>query len=163
MCPEYVWIPATKEREPKMKKGDQSGKVGHLIYSDAQDLEKEAERWTKFGEWIKEKRENLRMTQVEAGQRAGLSRVQWSRLERGEPTKPTTIPRIARALGYITSNEIDEVRRLAGFAVDREPVSLPPSLRHFDELPREIQEDIARQVQRAYEHEQLKKEKRTKK
>jgi len=145
-----------------MKKSDQVRKSTQAGRVDEGDFQREAERWTRFGGWVKEKRETLRMTQLEAGRKAGLSRVTWSRIEGGEPTKSMTIPRIARALGYITSSEIDYVRKLAGFAVDQEPASLPDSMRHFNELPREIQEDIARQVARAYEFEQLKKEKRAK-
>lgn len=158
-----AWIPATKEREPKMKKSHQGRKATQVGRADAEDFEREAEKWVKFGKWMQGKRMDLRMTQREAGRKAGLSRVQWSRIEGGEATKFTTIPRIARALGYITSDQIEQVYRLAGFSLDQEPMEIPASLRHFDELPKEIQEDIARQVQRAYEHEQLKKEKRGKK
>lgn len=141
-----------------MKKIDQVKATRH----EAKDFEWESERWARFGEWLKERRTDLRMTQIEAGRKAGMSRVQWARLEAGEATKYATIPRIARALEYNTESEIAQVYRLAGFATDQEPAKVPPQLAHFSDLPRELQEDVARYVQRLYELDQLKKEKRAK-
>lgn len=91
------------------------------------------------------------MTLGEAGRRAGLSRVHWSRIEAGDTgVKETTIPSIARALNRTTDDQIKEVYRWAGFAIEQEPFELPPSMRHFTELPEELQQQIARQVETMY-------------
>ena len=91
------------------------------------------------------------MTQGEAGRRAGLSRVHWARMENGDTgIKETTIPLVARGLGRTTEDQIAEVYKMAGFAVEQEPFELPYSMRHFIELPAEIQKQIADQVETLY-------------
>lgn len=111
-----------------------------------------------FGRWVRQERLSIiskttgkPLTQGEAGRRAGLSRVHWTRIEAGDTgVKETTIPLIARALNRTTEDQIKEVYRRAGFAVEQEPFELPPSMRHFIELPVELQRDIARQVETMY-------------
>lgn len=116
-------------------------------------------RWVLFGKWLQAERlaiiskaTSKPMTQGEAGRRAGLSRVQWARYENGDSgIKETTIPGVARALNRTTEDQIKEVYRRAGFAVEQEPFDMPPSMRHFLELPIEIQKQIAKQVETYFE------------
>jgi len=110
-----------------------------------------------FGQWVREQREALKLTQGQAGRKAGLSRVQWTRIETGDSgTKRSTIPQIARALNRTTKAEIDEVYSRAGFAPD-EQVHLPASMALFMDLSPGAQEDIARIVKRIYDGEQAQK------
>jgi transcriptional regulator with XRE-family HTH domain len=115
-------------------------------------------RWALFGQWVKQQRLVIiskttgnPMTQGEAGRRAGISRVHWSRIEAGDTgVKEITIPLIAKALNRTTEDQIKEVYQRAGFAVEQEPFELPSSMRHFIELPPEIQQQIAKQVETYY-------------
>lgn len=115
-------------------------------------------RWVKFGRWVQSERlhiisktTNKPITQGEAARRAGLSRVHWSRMEAGDTgIKETTIPLVARGLGRTTEDQIKEVYQRAGFAVANEPFELPPSMKHFIELPFELQRQIADQVETLY-------------
>lgn len=117
-----------------------------------------ADRWVKFGKWVQERRQSLRskvsgklLSQGEAARSAGMSRVHWGRIETGDTgVKETTIPNIARALNLITDDEIRDLYRRAGFLIESEHVSLPPSLKHFTELPEELQKQIAQQVDTYY-------------
>lgn len=129
------------------------------------EKEKKESRWKKFGRLLKEARQRIRDEKTglpidigDIADRAGISRVQWSRYENGASgIKSTTIPLVAKALGRKTDDEINEVFKWAGFYVEEEPFQLPPSMKHFVDLPIEIQRDIAKQVERAHEHEQLKR------
>lgn len=129
---------------------------------------KKESRWVKFGRWVRTARLQIidpmtrqPITHGEAAKRAGLSRVHWTRIEAGDTgIKATTVPLIARALGYTTEDEVNEVFKKAGFAVEEEAFELPRSMRHFAQLPEEIQRDIAIQVERYYEYEQAKAKKR---
>lgn len=118
----------------------------------------EEPRWVKFGRWLREERLKIisptsgrPASQDELAARADLSRGQWARMELGgSGTQFSTIPRIARALGRTTESEIAEVFQRAGFASAQEPFNLPHSMRHFIDLPQEMQRDIARQVDNLY-------------
>jgi len=115
----------------------------------------ENSRFRRFGKWVEQERLAIispdtgkPRTQIEAAELAGFSRVQWARIESGASgTKYTTIPLIARGLDRTTPEQVAEVYRRAGFATDMEPVELPGSMRHFMDLPLEMQRDIARMVQ----------------
>jgi hypothetical protein len=120
---------------------------------------KKENRWVKFGKWVRRERLSIispttgrPITQGEAGRRArAISRVHWTRIEAGDTgVKETTIPLIARGLGRTTEDQIKEVYRQAGFAVETESFELPPSMRHFIELPAELQQAISRQVDAMY-------------
>ena len=129
---------------------------------------KKESRWKRFGRLIKEARmqiidpdtrEPLQMK--DAAERAGLSRVQWSRYENGASgVKLVTIPAIARALGRKSDEEIDEVRRWAGFHTEEESFQLPRSMKHYPDLSEEGQQIIARMVERLYTVEQQAKTKK---
>src|SRR5262249_7625538 len=120
---------------------------------------KKENRWVRFGKWVQQERLRIiskttgkPITQGEAGRRAGLSRVHWSRLEAGDTgIKETTVPLVARALGRTTEDQIKEVYRMAGFAVEEEHFELPPSMKHFIELPIEVQRQIAALVESHYQ------------
>lgn len=116
-----------------------------------------ANRWVDFGKWVKNRRLDLRMTQGEAGRKAGISRVHWARIESGDSgTKYTTIPLIAKALNV----DVDIVYRTAGYAglnsndnpkilpeAVRQFENIPEAMAHFAELPIEIQRSIVKQVE----------------
>lgn len=119
---------------------------------------KKGNRWVEFGRWVQRERlliisktTGKPITQGEAGRRAGLSRVHWSRMEAGDTgIKETTVPLVARALGRTTEDEIKEVYKKAGFAVEEDSFELPPSMKHFIELPVELQKQIAALVENHY-------------
>lgn len=146
-----------------MKKTGQMRKANSAHANTEDTLEYEAERWRRFGKWMADRRLDLRMTQLDAARKAGMSRVNWARIETGAGTKSITIPDIARALGYATPSEINQVYRIAGFARDQETVELSTSMQRLRELPVEIREAIEQQIDREYERIQLKKEKRARK
>lgn len=54
--------------------------------------------WQKFGQRVRERRDELGLTQEGAGKRAGMKRQQWNRIEQGASTKRPTLLRIAKAL-----------------------------------------------------------------
>lgn len=61
--------------------------------------ETEEERmWREFGLWLKQQRESLGLSQEGAGDKIGMTRQQWQRLESGQSTKRSTVRRIAIAL-----------------------------------------------------------------
>jgi transcriptional regulator with XRE-family HTH domain len=69
-----------------------------------------------FGNWIKELRDNARLSQDGAARRAGIDRQQWYRIENGlSGTKRDTVIRIAHAL----SASPDEALVRAGFAPEQ--------------------------------------------
>jgi transcriptional regulator with XRE-family HTH domain len=57
-----------------------------------------AELWQSVGRKIRERREELGLTQEAAGKRAKMKRQQWNRIEQGASTKRPTLFRIAKAL-----------------------------------------------------------------
>ena len=57
-----------------------------------------AELWRSVGQKIRERREELGLTQEAAGKRAKMKRQQWNRIEQGASTKRPTLFRIAKAL-----------------------------------------------------------------
>lgn len=68
--------------------------------------------WFEFGRWIKEQRDEARLSQAGAAGRAGIDRQQWYRIEAGKSgTKRDTAIAIARALSLPTT----EVLIRAGF------------------------------------------------
>jgi transcriptional regulator with XRE-family HTH domain len=122
-------------------------------------MEKKESRWKRFGRLLQEARMQIiseetgrPMTINDMADRAGISRVQWSRYENGASgIKATTVPLIAKALGRKSEDEINEIFQWAGFYVEEKPFQLPPSMRHFMDLPVEIQREIAKQVERYYQ------------
>lgn len=68
-------------------------------------------RWKRFGQWIAEKREKLGLTQAQAGERMGVVKQEWYRLEKGRSTTQKTVIAIAEALEVDT----DEALTRAGF------------------------------------------------
>lgn len=119
---------------------------------------KARERWRKFGDWVRRERlaivskaTGLPLTQREAADLADMTVGNWQRLEVGWPTKFTTIPRIARALGLTTEAEIAQVYRAAGWDSKAQEPALPLSMRHFLDLPLDQQEQIGKLVQTMHE------------
>jgi transcriptional regulator with XRE-family HTH domain len=137
-------VPTTQKNKARCKMGSK---------------EKSESRWKRFGRLLKEERMKIidprtkePVSITEIADRVGISRVQWSRWENGgSGISPVRIPMVARALGRTSDDEINEVFKWAGFYVEEEPFQLPPSMRHFVDLPIEIQKDIAKQVERYYE------------
>jgi transcriptional regulator with XRE-family HTH domain len=64
--------------------------------------------WPMFGKWIKERREDLRLSQGEVAKRAGIDRQQVYRIEAGKSgTKRETVLAIAGALELDTSEALN--------------------------------------------------------
>jgi transcriptional regulator with XRE-family HTH domain len=75
----------------------------------------ESSVWVSFGQWLREERLKQRLSVEEAAARAGYSRQQWDKLEKGQTgTKRERIPLIALAIG----KPPDEALRRAGFAAE---------------------------------------------
>jgi transcriptional regulator with XRE-family HTH domain len=82
-----------------------------------QDAKKWEVRRREFGGWLAEHRNRLGLSQAEAGQRAGMSRTQWTRLELGlSGTRRDNIPKIAEAL----NTDLVETYKRAGFDPPRD-------------------------------------------
>lgn len=99
----------------------------------------EEKRRRLFGEWLRHHREALGLSQTEAGKAAGMSRTQWTRLERGESgTRRENIELIARAV----KADANEAYNRAGFS---SPIEVPDDpegdgakiLQYWRELPPE--------------------------
>lgn len=74
--------------------------------------------WLEFGQWLKQQRENARLSQGKAASRAGIDRQQWYRIESGKSgTKRDTVISIATALDL----SVQEALRRAGFGSLEEP------------------------------------------
>jgi len=70
-----------------------------------------------LSEWLLEHRKRLGLTQTEAGELAGMSRTQWTRLELGESgTRRENVPKIAKAINA----DLAETYKRAGFDPPRE-------------------------------------------
>lgn len=102
------------------------------------------ERWQRFGEFLKSRREALLeysdiYTQGFVAEQAGLTRQTYNSIEGGRPTKPDTIEKIAAAL----SIDPQEAMHKAGFAPDPKALhGLSPLkiavLTDLDDLPEDI-------------------------
>ena len=74
-------------------------------------------RRMEFGGWLAEHRNRLGLSQAQAGERAGMSRTQWTRLELGvSGTRRDNIPKIAEAMNA----DLVETYKRAGFDPPRE-------------------------------------------
>lgn len=104
------------------------------------------EQRKEFGNWLREHRVVLGINQAEAGKRAGISRTQWIRLERGESgTRRENIPGIAKAI----KADLHETYRKAGYsppAVARSAQRTPDFISRFYDLPQSVQDDLAVQI-----------------
>jgi len=103
-----------------------------------------------LGKWIRDHRRVLGLSQADAAQRAGFSRTQWMRLERGEAeTKRTRIEAIAKAI----EADLAETYRLAGFDSN---VGLSQDRRqlmsYYDALPPICRYDMLTLAQQLYEN-----------
>lgn len=113
--------------------------------------------WREFGQWIKQCRENAKLsnpslTQERVAQKAGISVVQLSRIENGESgTKRDTIIALARVIGISEAEAMDR----AGFGEPKRTGSKKDTehereksllLWMFDDLPRECQLDVLASV-----------------
>lgn len=87
--------------------------VTYLLMSTQTENQRKA-----FGRLLRNLREDLKLEQEEAAQRAGMSRQQWNRLETGQSgTRLETLERIATALELKPERqEFDSVYRYAGYA-----------------------------------------------
>lgn len=104
---------------------------------------REPEERKRFAAWLKEHRVVLGLNQAEAGRRAGISRTQWIRLERGESgTRRDNIPKIAKAIHA----DLHEAYRMAGYAPPATDTSDPDFIERFKTLPQSVQDDIAVQI-----------------
>jgi transcriptional regulator with XRE-family HTH domain len=102
------------------------------------------EQRKEFGAWLREHRVLLHINQAEAGRRAGMSRTQWIRLERGDSgTKRENIPGIAKAIRA----DLYETYRKAGYAPPAlKTVHLPDFVERFSMLPDSVQDDLTVQI-----------------
>jgi transcriptional regulator with XRE-family HTH domain len=101
------------------------------------------EQRKQFGVWLREHRVVLGINQAEAGRRAGMSRTQWTRLERGESgTRRENIPAIAKTL----KTDLTETYRRAGYAPPVVDGSIPDFIERFNALPASVRDDLAIQV-----------------
>lgn len=83
---------------------------------------------SKFGRWVRDLREGLRLSQAQAARRVGIDRQQWYRIETGRSgTSRETAIAIADAL---EANR-DEALYLAGFAASSFPSPPPQNLEEF--------------------------------
>jgi transcriptional regulator with XRE-family HTH domain len=102
------------------------------------------EQRKQFGAWLREHRVVLGINQTEAGKRAGMSRTQWTRLERGESgTRRENIPGIAKAI----KTDLAETYRRAGYAPPMSDGAVPDFIERFNALPPSVRDDLAIQVQ----------------
>ncbi len=104
------------------------------------------EQRKEFGNWLREHRVVLGISQAEAGKRAGISRTQWIRLERGESgTKRENILGIAKAI----KADLHETYRKAGYSppVARSAQRMPDLISRFNDLPQSVQDDLAVQIE----------------
>ena len=80
-------------------------------------MESTAQVKRRFGAWIKQKREEGRLSQGGAAGRAGIDRQQWYRIESGlSGTKRDTVIAMANALTV----SVSEALQMAGFAAETE-------------------------------------------
>jgi len=98
------------------------------------------EQRKQFGKWLREHRAVLGINQTEAGRRAGMSRTQWTRLERGESgTRRENIPGIAKAI----KTDLLETYRRAGYAPPVREVEIPDFVERLNALPLSARNDLA--------------------
>ena len=96
-----------------------------------------------LGNWLLLHRKNLNLNQSQAAKRAGISRTQWARIETGESgTKSTSIPKLAKAV----KADLHETYRKAGFVPPSEELYVPSLIEDFNNLPKQVKEDIAVQI-----------------
>lgn len=101
------------------------------------------ERRKRFAAWLKEHRVVLGLNQAEAGRRAGISRTQWIRLERGESgTRRENIPQIAKAIHA----DLHEAYRMAGYSPPTTDSHDPDFLARLKTLPPSVQDDLSVQI-----------------
>jgi len=106
-------------------------------------MRERAEQRKRFAAWLKEHRVVLGLNQAEAGRRAGISRTQWIRLERGESgTRRENIPQIAKAIHA----DLYEAYRMAGYAPPSTDSHDPDFLERFKTLPKSVQDDLSVQI-----------------
>lgn len=85
--------------------------------------------WQQFGKWLKTKRIEAKLTQVQVANKAGITDVQYARIEKGESgTKRETVIELAKAIG---SNLIETLNK-AGFDIPKEDQILPHQLKVMD-------------------------------
>lgn len=75
--------------------------------------------WKDFGERVRSRRDELGWSQDAAGERVGMTRQQWNRIEAGIGTKRSTVYRIANALQLPVAIVLD----WAGFKVPGAPLA----------------------------------------
>jgi len=80
-----------------------------------------------FGKWIKDKRQDARLTQNEAALRAEVSRVYLARIEAGELPSRDVVLGLARALNVPEK----EALHRAGFSSGVEEEDMPLAMLHF--------------------------------
>lgn len=97
------------------------------------------ERWKRFGEWLRERRQTKGLKQHEAAHRAGLASVQqWSRYECGVPASRDRIIVLAEAIG----ESRDEALKQGGFPVqDEKDISI-----HITDAMLNAEYDSSREV-----------------
>jgi transcriptional regulator with XRE-family HTH domain len=82
----------------------------------------------------------LGINQTEAGRRAGISRTQWTRIERGESgTRRENVPGIAKAI----RTDLSEAYRRAGYAPPVREVEIPDFVERLNNLPTSVRNDLA--------------------
>lgn len=96
----------------------------------------------KFGKWVKEQRQDARLTQIEAARRADISRVYLARIEAGEVPSRAVALRLAKALNV---PEAEALHR-AGFSSGVEEAELPLAMMHFRLLSPEAQALIGKHI-----------------
>lgn len=96
-------------------------------------------RWRVFGEWLKEKRDHLRLSQDIFGRLVGLDRQTIYRLENAlSGTKRETVIQIAESIGA----DVNEALSKAGFASDKTEIPEDIAIIGYDELNSDDIRDI---------------------
>lgn len=99
------------------------------------------ENWKRFGRWVAQKREGVGLAQADLANRIERDRQTVYRIENGDPTKRTTVVRIAEALGQPSSIALD----IAFGATAKETASIPDEreiLGYLKDLPVELRKDF---------------------
>lgn len=85
--------------------------------------------WKQFGKWIRQKRNEAGLTQLQVATKADITDVQFARIEKGESgTKRETVINIANAIGLSVAQALDK----AGFGIPRAESILPNILQEID-------------------------------
>lgn len=95
-----------------------------------------------FGKWIKDKRQDARLTQNEAALKADISRVYLARIEAGEIPSRSVVLQLAKAYNLPEA----EVLHRAGYSSGVEDVELPMAMIHFQMLSPQAQTLIEKHI-----------------